>query len=208
MPSKYKSHQPTTERTFVMIKPDGLMRGLVGDIIKRFEQRGLKMVAMKMVEPTREKIDGFYPRNEEWVTRLGHKGLTTFSEYNMDPVESMGTNDPSEIGIKVRATILDFMTMGPVIPMIVEGVHAIAVVRKLVGNSLPVFAEPGTIRGDYSHDAATTANMESRSVFNLVHASETQEEATHEIGYWFTEGEIFDYDRVDHAIMFGDKRHL
>lgn len=208
MPIKYHPHKATTERTFVMIKPDAVMRGLVGEIIKRFEQRGLKIVAMKMMEANKEKIDGFYPQDEEWITRLGHKGLTTFTEYGMDPIEGMGTDDPLVIGKTVRTAILDFMTMGPVIPMVVEGVHAIAAVRKIVGVTIPAFADPGTIRGDFSHDAPTTANMESRSVFNLIHASETQEEATHEIGYWFTAEEISDYDRVDHAIMFGDKRHL
>lgn len=207
MPSHFKSSHPFAgERTFVMIKPDGVMRGLIGEVIQRFEQRGLKIVAMKMLEATAEKIDGFYPKDRAWVERLGHKGLKTFEEYKLDPVEHLGTADPLEIGSKVREGVLKFMTMGPVVPMVIEGVHAISVVRKLVGSSLPVFAEPGTIRGDYSVDAPTLANIESRSVHNIIHASETPEEAAHEIGYWFAEDEIFDYDRAEHVIMFGDKR--
>jgi nucleoside-diphosphate kinase len=91
--------------------------------------------------------------------------------------------------------------------MVVEGIHAISVVRKLAGNTLPVFAEPGTIRGDFSHDAPTAANIESRGIFNIVHASETPEEAAHEVKHWFKDTEIHDYDRADHVIMFGDKRH-
>jgi nucleoside-diphosphate kinase len=208
MPSKYKTHELPTEKTFVMIKPDGVMRGLIGEVIKRLEQRGLKIVAMKMIHATRDQVDNFYPKDEEWITRLGQKGLKTFAEYELNPSTHMGTDNPLEIGKKVRDSILDFMTIGPVVPMVVEGVHAISVVRKLAGATLPVFAEPGTIRGDYSHDAPTAANMESRSIYNIVHASETPDEAEHEIQHWFKDNEIQDYDRADHVIMFGDKRHL
>lgn len=208
MPSKYKTHPLPTELTFVMVKPDGVMRGLIGEVIKRFEQRGLKIVALKMMHASREHIEGFYPKNPEWVARLGSKALGTFAEYGLDPVKELGTEDPAAIGKDVRSALVDFMIMGPVVPMVVEGIHAISVIRKLVGSTLPVFAEPGTIRGDYSHDAPTAANMESRGIFNIVHASETPEEAAHEIGHWFKEEEIMDYDRSDHVIMFGDKRHI
>ena len=208
MPSKYKTHPLPTERTFVMVKPDGVMRGLIGEVIKRFEQRGLKIIALKLMQASREHIDNFYPKDPEWIERLGHKGLKTFSEYNIDCVKEMGTDDPKKIGANVRGTLVDFMIMGPVVPMIIEGIHAVSVVRKLVGATLPVFAEPGTIRGDYSHDAPTAANMESRGIFNIVHASETAEEAAHEVQHWFLPEEIHDYDRADHVIMFGDKRGL
>ena len=207
MPSKYRTHRLPTEHTFVMVKPDGVMRGLVGEVIKRLEQRGLKVVAMKMIQATEKQVDGFYPSDEAWLTRLGTKGLKTFAEYGIDPLQEMGTDDPLEIGRRVRAAILRYMTIGPMVPMVVEGIHAISVVRKLAGATLPVFAEPGTIRGDYSHDAPTAANMEGRSIYNIVHASETPEEAAHEIQHWFKDGEIHDYDRAEHVIMFGDKRH-
>lgn len=208
MPSKYKTHHLPTEKTFIMVKPDGVMRGLIGEIIKRFEQRGLKIVAMKMIHATHDQVDNFYPKNEEWISRLGEKGLKTFAEYDLDPVKEMGTDDPAAIGNKVRESLIEFMTIGPVVPMVLEGIHAIAVVRKLAGATLPIFSDPGTIRGDYSHDAPTAANMENRAIYNIMHASETKEEATHEIKHWFNEGELFDYDRADHVIMFGDKRHL
>lgn len=189
-----------------MVKPDGVMRGLVGEIINRLERRGLKIIALKLMHASREHVDGFYPKEEAWIQRLGEKGLKTYAEYGIDPVKEMGTDDAKVIGQRVRDSILDFMTMGPVVPMVVEGVHAISVVRKLVGNTLPVFAEPGTIRGDFSHDAPTSANVEGRSIFNIVHASETKEEAAHEIKHWFKDEEIHDYDRAEHVIMFGDKR--
>jgi nucleoside-diphosphate kinase len=190
-----------------MVKPDGVMRGLIGEIVKRFEQRGLKVIALKMTEPGRKHMDEFYPTDPEWIKRLGEKGLKTFAEYGLDATKELGTSDPVEIGKSVRTSLIDFMAMGPVIPMVIEGIHAISVVRKLAGATLPVFAEPGTIRGDFSHDAPTAANVESRGIFNLVHASETKEESAHEIKHWFKENEIFDYDRADHVIMFGDKRH-
>ena len=208
MPSKYKTHELPTERTFVMVKPDGVMRGLIGEIIKRFEQRGLKVVALKMIQASHEKMDGFYPKKAEWVERLGNKTLGTFKEYEIDPVSKLGTDDPKKIGEELREYLIDFMTMGPVVPMVVEGIHAIPVVRKIVGATLPVFADPGTIRGDYSHDAPTAANMENRGIYNLIHASETAEEAAHEVQHWFDASEIQDYDRADHVIMFGDKRNL
>lgn len=207
MPSKYKTHALPTEQTFVMVKPDGVMRGLIGEIIKRLEQRGLKVIALKMAEPSFEQFDSFYPKDEIWIERLGQKGLKSFAEYEIDPKEYIGTDAPLEIGQGVRKSLIEFMTMGPVVQMVVEGLHAISVVRKLVGDTLPVFAQPGTIRGDYAHDAPTAANIESRGIFNLVHASETKAEAAHEIALWFAESEIHDYDRSDHVIMFGDKRN-
>ena len=208
MASKYKTHTLPTEKTFVMVKPDGVMRGLIGEVIKRLEQRGLKVIALKMVHASHDHMDKFYPQNPEWIERLGHKGLKTFAEYGIDPLKELGTEDPAVIGKGTREALINFMTMGPVIPMVVEGIHAISVVRKLAGNTLPVFAEPGTIRGDYSVDAPTAANLEARGIFNIVHASETKEEAAHEVGHWFKDEEIFDYDRADHVIMFGDKRNL
>lgn len=189
-----------------MIKPDGVMRGLVGEIIKRFEQRGLKVIGLKLMHASREHVDGFYPKDPKWINRLGEKTLGTFTEYGIDPKEAMGTDNKEEIGQEVRAGLVDFIASSPVVPMVIEGIHAIAVVRKLIGATLPVFAEPGTIRGDFSHDAPTAANMEKRAIVNLVHASETKEEAAHEIKHWFKEGELFEYDRSDHVIMFGDRR--
>jgi len=191
-----------------MIKPDGVMRGLIGEVIKRFEQRGLKIIALKMIQATAEQVDGFYPKDPAWVKRLGEKGLMAFNEYSLDPVEYLGTSDPAEIGVGVRKNIIEFMTIGPVVAMVIEGLHARAVVRKLAGATLPVFSEPGTIRGDFAHDTPTSANIEKRAIYNIVHASETAEEATHEIAHWFDESELHDYDRADHVLMFGDKRNL
>jgi nucleoside-diphosphate kinase len=206
MPTHFKTHPLPTEQTFVMIKPDGVMRGLIGEIIHRFEMRGLRLVALQFVQPEREKFDKHYPTDPAWIQRLGEKGLKTFAEYNLDPVEYMGTADPTEIGQQVRKNLIDFMILSPVVQMVWEGLHAVSLGRKLIGSSFPLAADPGTIRGDFSHDTPTAANLEGRTIFNLVHASETPEEAQHEIDLWFTAEQFFSYDLAHHVIMFGDKR--
>ncbi len=186
-----------TERTFVMVKPDGVMRGLTGEIVRRIEQRGLKVVGLKMFQPTREQIDGHYPKDEAWITRLGEKSKSTYDKYNLNMQELLGTTETKAVGEMVRGWIIDFMVSGPVVTMVVEGVHAIDMARKLAGNTIPAFADVGTIRGDFSVDSPAAANSEKRSLANLVHASENPGEAEHEIGYWFKAEEIVSYRRND-----------
>lgn len=184
------------ERTFAMIKPDGVKKGLIGEIIRRFEQRDLKIIALEMFQPTFEDIDNHYPKEEAWIKRLGQKTLSTYEKYGLDPVKEMGTADDLEIGKNVRKWLVDYMTSAPLVRMVVEGVHAVDMVRKICGATMPYLADMGTIRGDYSADSPAVANMEKRSVMNLIHASETPEEAKHEIEHWFGDRKvIFDYDR-------------
>ena len=179
---------PREEKTFVMVKPDGVRKGLTGEIIKRFEQRDLKIVAIDMFMPTKDQISDHYPKDEAWIRRLGQKSLNTYAQYNVDPVKELGTNDELEIGKMVRVWLVDYMTSAPLVKMIVQGVHAVDVVRKIAGPTLPYKAEVGTIRGDYSIDSPRFANSEKRAVANLLHASETPEEAEHEIEHWFGKG--------------------
>lgn len=185
------------ERTFVMIKPDGVRKGLVGEIIRRFEQRDLKIAALEMFQPTRQQIDTHYPQDEAWIRRLGQKTLGTYEKYGVDPVKELGTADDLAIGKMVRGWLVDFMVSAPLVRMVVEGVHAVDMVRKICGNTLPYLADMGTIRGDYSADSPAVANSEKRAVMNLVHASETAAEAEHEIKHWFGERDvIFEYSRL------------
>jgi len=183
------------ERTFLMAKPDAVRKGLIGEIIRRIEQRDLKIVAIEMFEPTAEQIDGHYPKDDAWVRRLGQKSLAVYEKYDIDPVEFLGTNDDIEIGKMVRRWIIDFMTSAPLVRIVIQGVHAVDMVRKIVGPTMPSDADMGTIRGDFSIDSAALANSEKRSVCNLVHASETAEEAEHEIKFWFGKKPIFEYRR-------------
>lgn len=189
------------ERTLVLVKPDGVKRGLVGEVTRRIEQRGLKVIALKMVAVDRKHLDRHFPSDPEWVKRLGGKSLKAFAEYKLDPKKHMGTDDRAEVGKNVKSWLYAYMTSGPIVAMVVEGVHAIDMVRKLAGNTLPVFAEVGTLRGDYSVDSPAVANIEQRAVHNILHASEDPAEATNEIKLWFTDKELHDYRRSEEDLM-------
>ena len=187
---------PKEEQTYVMLKPDAVKKGLTGEIIKRFEQRDLKIVALEMFMPTREQIDEHYPKDETWIARLGQKTLKTYEKYGMDPEKELGMSNDLQIGKEVRKWLVDYMLSAPLVRMVVQGIHAVDVVRKITGPTLPFMAEVGTIRGDFSIDSPLLANKEKRAVMNLVHASETPEEAKHEIEHWFGKGaKIYNYKR-------------
>jgi nucleoside-diphosphate kinase len=190
------------ERTFMLVKPDGVKRGLIGEIVDRIERRGLKIIAMKMILPTREMARDHYPAPDEWCKLVGEKTLESYVKYGKDPMESLGTTDYVEIGKIINEWNMDYLTSGPVVCMVVEGVHAVDMVRKIVGKTFPSMADPGTIRGDFSVDSPNLANDEKRSVRNLIHASGDQDEAKHEMGVWFTESDLHDYKRSDEDIMF------
>ncbi|MBT4516767.1 MAG: nucleoside-diphosphate kinase [Candidatus Komeilibacteria bacterium] len=184
------------EKTYIMIKPDGVKKRLIGEIITRFEQRDLKVIALEMFQPTTKQIDEHYPKDKAWIARLGQKTLSTYEKYGVDPVKELGMDNDYEIGKMVRKWLVDYMTSAPLVRMVIQGVHAVDMVRKICGVTLPNLADMGTIRGDYSADSPAVANSERRAVMNLVHASETPQEAEHEIKHWFgTRKVIFDYER-------------
>lgn len=191
------SKHPKEEITFVMVKPDGVRRGLTGEIIRRIEQVGLKVIALEMFQPTKDEIDNHYPKEESWITRLGNKTLSTYEKYGYNAMEEMGTDKAEEIGPHVRRWLVDYMCSGPVVKMVIQGIHAVDMVRKLAGNTQPALAEMGTIRGDYSVDSAASANKDQRAIFNLIHASETPEEAAHEIEHWDMKKKMHTYKRMD-----------
>lgn len=190
------------ERTLVMIKPDGVQRGLIGEIIGRFEKRGLKIIAAKILKPSVDHFENHYPKGDDWIKRLGTKGFAVFNELGLSPKDHMGTEDEFEAGSMVRKWLIEYIMEAPVMAMVIEGFHAIDIVRKMVGVTAPSKAETGTIRGDFSIDSPVAANLNKRAMKNLVHASETVEEAQHEIAHWFSEDEIHDYERCDHGAMF------
>lgn len=191
------------ERTFCMIKPDGVKRGLIGDIIARLEKAGLKIVAMKMLVPTAEQVKRHYPMSDEaWVNRLGEKSLSSFDTLDADPQVVLGSTDTKVIGKGVADSLVEFMTSGPVVAIVVEGIQAIDMIRKLAGHTLPYKADVGTIRGDYSVDSPAVANVEGRAIHNLFHASETLEEAANEIKLWFEGEKIPEYDLSSELVMY------
>ncbi|HEV2358084.1 MAG TPA: nucleoside-diphosphate kinase [bacterium] len=191
------------ERTLILIKPDGVQRALIGEILGRLERAGLKIVALRMLHADRATLERHYPSGDEWVRTIGGKTKEAFETYGWDVRARMGTDDPLEIGRRVRGWLIEFMQTAPIIAAVFEGVHAVSVTRKLVGATLPVFAAPGTIRGDFAVDAPTVANEEQRPVRNLIHASGTVEEAAHEIGLWFVPDDVHAYSRADETAMFG-----
>lgn len=134
---------------------------------------------------SKELVSAHYPSSDEWFANLGGKTLSTLEKYGVDPIEKLGTNDAITIGKTIKGWLVDYMTSGPVVLGIIECNHAADVVRKLCGATLPIFSEPGTIRGKFAVDSPDAANDELRPVQNLIHASENAEEAQREIALWF-----------------------
>ena len=155
-----------------------------------------------MIWATKSQIDSHYPKDKKWIKRLGEKTKATYKKYGFDAKKELKTDDPEKIGQMVRSWLIDFLTSGPMVKMAVKGVHAIEMVRKLCGNTIPAFAEMGTIRGDFSVDSPAAANRGKRAVHNIVHASENQKEAENELKLWFSPEEIHDYKRAEDDIMF------
>jgi nucleoside-diphosphate kinase len=190
------------ERTLIVLKPDAVLRGLTGEIIARFEKAGLMIVAAKMVSVPRELAERHYPADRKalWVG-IGNKTLAHYKEVEADAKKLLGTDDPAEIGALARVWLLDYITSGPVFAAVLEGPHAVEMVRKIVGHTLPLKSAPGTIRGDYSFDSSFLANNAKRAIINLIHASGELDEAKYEIPLWFSKDEIVSYSRTDHAAM-------
>lgn len=186
------------EQTLVLIKPDGVKRGLVGEIITRFEKAGLKIVAMKMVKPPVDLLHKHYQTDKQaTLNRWGEKTLATYTKYGKDAKKDFGTDDPMELGKLVNKWLFDYVQSGPIVAIILEGRHAVENVVAMAGPTMPVAAAAGTIRGDYSGDSAAYANDEKRGVMNLVHISASVEEANFEKALWFTPEEIHSYKRVE-----------
>jgi nucleoside-diphosphate kinase len=190
------------EKTVVIIKPDGVKRGLIGETISRIEKRGLKIIGLRMFWATKEQIDGHYPKDEGWLKRIGEKTKKNYEKYGWDVKKELGTDESLEIGKMVRRWLIDYMTSGPVVKIVVSGIHAVDMVRKIAGNTMPAQAEMGTIRGDFSVDDAIIANKEKRAIHNILHASETPQESQHELEYWFSPEDIHNYKRAEEDIMF------
>ncbi len=193
----------TKEKTLVLIKPDAVKRGLVGEILMRFETAGLKIVALKMLYIDKGLAHKHYPSERiEFLKGMGEKTLSTYQKLGKDPKKEIGTDDPIEIGKMVNHWNVEFLTSGPVVAIVLEGLHAVDSVRMIVGNTIPAIAPPGTIRGDYSIDSPALANERKRAVHNLVHASGNVEEAGYEIKIWFKPEELNEYKRADEDVMF------
>ncbi|PIP29601.1 nucleoside-diphosphate kinase [Candidatus Kuenenbacteria bacterium CG23_combo_of_CG06-09_8_20_14_all_36_9] len=188
---------PKQERTLVLIKPDGVQRSLIGEIIHRFERVGLKFLALKMIIPTKKQAENFYPSNEEWFLSVGNKTIKGYEAKGIKLDRS-----PLKQGKFVKKILVDFMTSGPIVAIVLQGNEAVKIVRKLVGSTEPLSSDVGTIRGDFNIDSYTMADVDQRAVRNLVHASESVNEAERELKCWFKEEKILRYNLVQDKILY------
>ncbi len=195
MSTKTKSH----ERSLVLLKPDAVQRGLVGEIIARFEKKGLKITAMKMLWPDEKIASQHYDQPEHAARALGEKTLSTYKENGKEHPLS---NDPMVIAKDIQRKLVRLMMAGPIVAMVIEGAHAIAHVRKIRGGTNPLTADVGTITGDFTIDSYFIADDGARAIRNLAHASGSVDEAEHEIKIWFKESEIMDYDLAIDQILY------
>ena len=181
------------EYTVILIKPDGVKRGLIGEILSRFERVGFKIIAMKLVWVNKEHVAKHYKDEKEYLTNIGKRTLEDYKKFGLDPHESLGTKDPKEIGQKIRHWNMEALSEGPLVAILFEGINAVEIGRKMVGHTNTTEAQPGTIRGDYSADTPVIATLQNRPIRTIVHASGNKDEAEFERKLWFKEDEIYDY---------------
>jgi nucleoside-diphosphate kinase len=189
---------PKKEQTLVIVKPDGVQRALVGDVVGRFEKVGLKLVAIKMMTATSDLIEKHYTLDPEWKRITGEKSIKGYKDKGLVPP----SEDPLVLTEKILKNLIKYMTSGPIVAMVWEGAHAVAVVRKLVGKTEPLTSDVGTIRGDFVLDSYQMSDVDGRAVRNIVHASGSVKEANDEIIHWFKKGEIMDYATVHEKILY------
>ena len=186
------------ERTLLLIKPDGVQRSLVGEVIARHEKVGLKLVSMKLMLADEEQIEKHYTLNVNWKRNVGEKTIESYKKKGINPP----IKDPVELGDMILEKLKKFMTSGPIVAMVWQGAHAVSIVRKLVGATEPLSSDVGTIRGDFVMDSYQMADADNRSVRNIVHATGSREEAENEIKHWFSDEEIINYNLVQEKILY------
>ncbi len=188
---------PKEERTFVIVKPDGVQRALVGEIIKRYERTGLKLVGMRFGVADEKKFWEHYNKDDAWFLKKGTKILEDKKANNL-PADK----EPMEYGKDIIRQLVKFMTCGPVLMMVWEGNQAAAVIKKITGDTEPSTSDVGTIRGDLTVDSYNIAAVDDRAVRNLIHCSESADEAKREIAIWFTDAEMTEYRLVGEQILY------
>jgi nucleoside-diphosphate kinase len=186
------------ERTLVVIKPDGVQRSLIGEIISRYERTGLKLVGLKMFVPSPEFIEKHYLIDPDWRLKTGLKVIEAYkSKGKAHPL-----SDPLKITEIVLRNLKKYLSSGPVVAMVWEGIHAVGIVRKITGGTEPLTSDVGTIRGDLTIDSYEIADIDGRAVRNLIHASGSPEEAEKEIALWFKKEELYNYRLINEAILY------
>lgn len=187
----------TKERSLVLLKPDTVQRSLIGEVIGRIERTGLKVAAMKMLVPDEDTCWKHYNKDDAWFVEKGEVMVKNRETKGL-PVEK----EPIEYGKDILRANNAFMTSGPIVAMVIQGNQAVGVVTKLVGSTEPLTSDVGTIRGDFTIDSYMLSNSDGRAVRNLVHCSDSVEEAEREIALWFDESEIVKYKIVQEQILY------
>lgn len=185
------------ERTLVLVKPDGVQRALIGEIVSRLERVGLKIVALKFLLPTKDQAYKHYVKSEAEIEALGNRSIEGKKKSGIEVVEN-----PKELGQKIVNRLVAFLSAGPIVAIVLEGNRSIAITRKLVGSTEPLQSDVGTIRGDYTIDSYALADDGDRSVRNLVHASANVEEADYEIKVWFKDEDLINYKNSFDKILY------
>jgi len=191
---------PKEERTLVIIKPDGIQRSLIGEIVKRYERAGLKLISMKMLIPTEEMATKHYYEvgGDAWLEEVGRKARENYEKKGLK--SPFATN--MENGKAIMKSNAKYLSAGPVVAMIWQGNQATGLVRKITGGTEPLSSDVGTIRGDFTLDTYQMADAGERSIRNLIHASGNTEEAEKEIPIWFSEKEILKYNHIQEKILY------
>ncbi|MFA5061819.1 MAG: nucleoside-diphosphate kinase [Patescibacteria group bacterium] len=188
---------PSKEKTFVIIKPDGVQRALVGEIIQRLEKVGLKIIALKMVLPTEDQCWTHYNKDDAWFKQKGERTIENRKAMKMKVDKSA-----LEYGKDIVRALVKFMTAGPVVAMVLSGNQAVGIVKKLVGGTEPLTSDVGTIRGDLTLDSYELSSLDERAVRNLIHCSDKPEEAEREIDIWFKPEELIGYRQIQEEILY------
>jgi nucleoside-diphosphate kinase len=190
----------TRERTLVIIKPDGIQRSLVGEIINRYERTGLKLVAMKMVIPAEDHAIKHYYEvgGDAWLEAVGAKARLAYEAKGMKSPYATNMDN----GWAVLKSNAKYLSSGPVVCMVWEGNQACAIVRKITGSTEPLSSDVGTIRGDLTIDSYQLADVDKRSVRNLIHASGNPSESAKEIKIWFKEDELSEYNHIQERMLY------
>ena len=186
------------ERTLVIVKPDGIQRSLVGEIIQRYERIGLKLIGLKMMVPSVEMIEKHYTLDPEWVRITGEKTIKGYKDKGMKPP----IEDPLQVTKLLLERLKKYMASGPVIAMVWQGAHAVQIVRKITGKTEPLMSDVGTIRGDFVLDSYEMSDIDERCIRNLIHSSGSVKEAEDEIKHWFREEEIINYRLIQEQILY------
>ena len=180
------------EQTLVLIKPDAVQRSLIGKIITRFEEAGLKIAGIRMIQPSKDIAGKHYIFDEEWARKLFNRTKEAYEKEN----KKLNYKDHLHLGNEIRERNIIFLQEGPIVVIVIEGPHAIELVRKMLGHTEPRQALPGTIRGDFaSIDSYAIADVKKRPLRNLIHASDTLANAKREIDLWFTKDEVHNYKK-------------